>query len=154
VVLCLVSLGVFAGVGLRQRVLQVWPWFAAGLLGGMALAALVPGTVALGLFGVGAICALLAALNPRLPGFTCQTLAAIAGALVGVEMLQGHAFGSLHPGIYLGIIFGAHLALLAPATAVSASLERWPAEWLQIGWRVVASWCGAIGLMLAAFTLR
>ena len=45
--------------------------------------------------------------------------------------------------------------MLAAASGASAlAMERVPAPWMRIGWRVVASWIGAILLLFLAFALR
>jgi len=154
IILALLPLGLLAGLWRRDGMVQVWPWFIAGLLAGGLAAPLAGPDVVVAAMGVGVVCAVLAALGPDLPRLTVAALAALAGGLAAAVAREGHGFGELPLLIYAGIFLGAHLVTVVPAAAVSATLDRWPAAWLRIGWRVVASWSGAIGLMLLAFQLR
>jgi hypothetical protein len=63
---------------------------------------------------------------------------------------EGHAFGSLPVTIYLGVFLGGMLVTVVPAGLVSFTREEIRRAWVTIGWRVAASWIGAITMMLAA----
>ena len=89
-----------------------------------------------------------------LPFRALAGLGALAAVSVTALAFEGHALGSLPLMIYLGVLFGANLALAVPAGLARLALTRLPPVPARIALRVVASWCAAIAVMLAAFELR
>ncbi|MGB8622420.1 MAG: hypothetical protein WCD16_06355, partial [Paracoccaceae bacterium] len=86
----------------------------------------------------------------RWPRGVILPLVTLTGALCGAASLEGHDWGALPLTVLLGVFFGANLALVLPAGLVAVSRDHLKGAWLLIGWRVVASWVGAVAMMLAA----
>lgn len=122
-------------------------WLAGGIAGiPRETVASWPLATALSLVAVGA----LVAWNPRLPAPTVGALAIAVGALHGYlngSLSAGGAFG------FRGLLGTAVSAfvLAALAAALAVSLRR---EWTRIAVRVAGSWIAAIGLLMAAWSLR
>ncbi len=122
-------------------------WLAGGIAGiPRETVANWPLATALSLIVVGA----LVAWNPRLPAPTVGALAIAVGALHGYlngSLSAGGAFG------FRGLLGTAVSAfvLAALAAALAVSLRR---EWTRIAVRVAGSWIAAIGLLMAAWSLR
>lgn len=154
VILCLLPLGLLAGLWRRDGMPVIWPWFLAGQAVGLFAAAVVPPSIAAAALGVGVATAVLAALRPDPPAPAPQVLAAITGLLATAVSFEGHGLFELPLGIHAGLLLGANLAVAAAAGLAAATLDRWPRHWLRIGWRVAASWLAAIALMVLAFELR
>ena len=56
--------------------------------------------------------------------------------------------------VHAGLLLGANVAFAVVAAVASASLDRWPRDWLRVGWRIAASWLAAICALVLAFLLR
>lgn len=151
ILLCLLPLGVLIGLSARAGVRLPLAALAAGLAAGVAAAPYLPPGLALAPLAVGLAAALLAALDLAYPPAAIATLAGLAGVASGGFSLSG--FGRLPLLIHAGVAAGALLAALLPALAVCASRRLTDAPWLTIAWRVVASWLGAVAIMLGALLL-
>jgi len=122
-------------------------WLAGGLAGlPRETVASWPLATALSLIVVGG----LVAWNPRLPAPAVGALALAVGALHGYlngSLSAGGAFG------FRGLLGTAVSAfvVVALAAALAVSLKR---EWTRIAVRVAGSWIAAIGLLMAAWSLR
>ncbi|SIN90286.1 hypothetical protein [Vannielia litorea] len=148
------ALGILLGLWSREGLPRVWPFFLAGLAGGVGLAALVGPWVSPLLMGLGVLTACLAALLPRHTRAEAAALALLTGLLLTAAGLEGHGLFELGAFIHLGLFFGANLALAVPAGLVSMALDRHRAPWVRIGARVAASWIAAILMLMLAFALR
>jgi hydrogenase/urease accessory protein HupE len=122
-------------------------WLAGGIAGiPRETVASWPLATALSLIVVGA----LVAWNPRLPAPAVGALAVAVGALHGYlngSLSAGGSFG------FRGLLGTAASAfvVVALAAALAVSLKR---EWTRIAVRVAGSWIAAIGLLMAAWSLR
>jgi hypothetical protein len=154
ILICLVPLGLLWGLGGRARVLAAWPWLLAGLVAGGLAAPSIGEGVVLAAVGLGAVLSILAALAPQADSLAIRALSALAGATAAAVALEGHPWGDLPLLILLGVALGLHLAVLAPAALASASQERWGRPWIQLGWRVAASWAAATAIIYGAFLWR
>jgi hypothetical protein len=153
ILLCLLPVGVMVGIWRKDGMPAVWPGLIGGLLLGFLLAPLLPEGLALVPLAFGLIASVLAAAAlsyPRPAVFAFMTLAAAVG---GWMALAGHGWGELPLTVYAGVFLGAHFAVVLPAAAVVATRRLIPAGWLMIAWRALASWLGAVAMMLAAFQL-
>ena len=81
-------------------------------------------------------------------------IAAVAGVLVNMVTLEGHGFGELQIGIYIGIVLGAAAIPLMSAAVARGALQKVPAFWMRLAWRIIASWSAAITLMYMTFQLK
>ncbi|WP_172300225.1 hypothetical protein [Pseudoruegeria sp. HB172150] len=153
ILLCLLPMGLLAGVWRSGGLLSVWHWFIAAQVVGIFLAPLVPPEIYLATLSLGIVTAVLAALYPQPPRTVVITLAALTGLVATCAAFEGHAL--LEPPIAAraGVILGANLALSVAAALPDSTLERWPYPWLRIGWRIAASWLAAITVMVFAFEL-
>lgn len=151
--LCLLPLGLLAGLWRADGMVAIWPALLTGQVAGVLLAPFVAPWIATVAVALGAASAVLAALKPGLPRAVPTALALATGLVASMLSFEGHGLGELPVMIHAGLLFGAVLAVAIPAGLVSATTERWPADWLRIGWRVVSSWSGAVALMFLAFQL-
>jgi hypothetical protein len=107
--------------------------------------------VATAFIGLGVATAAIAALAPSIPGAVALVLAGITGlGALGVA-LEGHGLFELPLLTHVGLIFGTNLAAALAAGLSQYALDRVQADWVRIGWRVVASWIGAILVLYFAF---
>jgi hypothetical protein len=68
--------------------------------------------------------------------------------------VRGHGLFELPVFTHLGLLFGANLATaLAAGLSSNLAMTRVRAGWMRIGWRVAASWIGAILVLMLAFEL-
>lgn len=153
VLICLVATGLALGVWRARGLLAVWPGFIAGVVAGIALAPLASAGIGLGALGLGLAAAVAGVAAMRWPLALMFALSTGAGALAAMTCLQGHGWGALPVSLYAGVLFGAHLALVLPAGLVETSRRWGDRAWVGIGWRVAASWVGAVAMMLAALRL-
>ena len=151
ILLALVPLGLLIGLNGRAGMAGAWPGMLAGLVLGWIVAPSVGPGVVPAAVGVGAVLGVFGALVPDLRAPVPAALAALAVAVAVGVALEGHARFELPVLILAGIAFGVHLVVVLPAALVSGSAERWHRAWLRVGWRVAASWAGAIGLIYGAF---
>ncbi|MFN3145103.1 MAG: hypothetical protein ACE368_07460 [Paracoccaceae bacterium] len=153
ILLGLLPLGVLLGLWRMDGMPAVWPGFIAGLMLGLGLAPALPEGITLVPLAIGLIAAILgaAALNyPRLP---LTLFAGLTGAAAGATALSGHGWGELPPTIHAGVFLGTHLAVVLPAALVVTTRQAIDAGWLRLGWRITASWLGAMAMMFGAFQI-
>ena len=151
ILLALVPLGLLIGLTGRVGMARAWPGVLAGLMLGWGVAPWAGPGVVLAAVGVGAVLGALGALLPEQGPPVPALLAGLAVTVATAVALEGHARFEL-PGLILaGVAFGVHLVVVLPAALVSGTAGRWPQAWVRIGWRVLASWAGAVGLIYAAF---
>lgn len=153
IMLCLAATGLTLGLWRARGLPAVWPTLLAGLLAGLVLAPLAPLWSGLAALALGIIAATMGVAALPWPRWSAALLAGAAGLLAGFASLQGHDWGELPLSVALGVFFGAHLALVVPAGLVETARRRVTAPWVTIGWRVLASWLGAVALMLGALSL-
>lgn len=153
ILLALVATGLMIGLWARDGMPRVWLGLLAGLIAGLALAPLAPQGVGLVALALAVVAAVLAAAAQRWPFALMLLLVTATGAATGLTALEGHGWGELPLTIALGVFFGVNMALVVPAGLVAFSSDLIKADWLRIGWRVAASWVGAISVMLAALQL-
>lgn len=152
--LTLIPLGIMASVWQTEGILRLMPPLAAGLVAGIFLALFGSPAYVVPSLCVGIICALLAVIARPWPFAPLAALAAAAGVLVNMVTLEGHGFGELQFGIYVGIVLGAAVIPLIAAAVTRGALQKVPAFWMQIAVRVIASWSAAIALMYMTFQFK
>ncbi len=154
ILLPILALGVAVSLWDTEGLPRVWPYALAGQVLGIFAASVVGVWVAVAFMGLGVVVAVLAALWPVSNRAVMTGLAGLTGLGAIAAALEGHGLFELPVMIHLGILFGANLVLAAASGASALAMERVGAEWMRIGWRVVASWIGAILLLFLAFALR
>ncbi|NKX44937.1 hypothetical protein [Roseicyclus persicicus] len=150
----LLALGIAVSLWDSEGLPRVWPGALAGQVAGILAAPLAGVWIAPAVMALGVGVAALAALWPDSRRDVIAALAVATGLGVMMSALEGHGLFELPLFIHLGLVFAANLVLAAGAGAAALTLERVAAPWMRIGWRVVASWIGAILLLVLAFTLR
>lgn len=153
ILLPLLALGVLLSLWREDGLPTVWPVFLAGQVTGVFAAALAGPGVALVFMGLGIVTAALAALWPGVPTALALGLAALSGVLAMTTAFEGHGLFELPVFTHLGLLFGANLATALAAGLSTLALTRIEAGWMRIGWRVVASWIGAILMLTLAFEI-
>jgi hydrogenase/urease accessory protein HupE len=153
--LCVLALAFLLGMASRATVRVAFPAFAvaalAGLAGGIRFGA---SSQELPIAIVAVLAATLAALVPGRPRAGVIAVAAVAGALIGVLSTPdpGPFRAVLFTG--LGAVAGACLAVLYAGVGLVLLLERFRAEWVRIGARVLAAWVAAVSLLMLALMVR
>ena len=147
------ALGVLLSLWKVDGLPSVWPLYFAGLLAGIALGPIVGPTVSIVLMALGVLIAALAAILPRHNRVEVSVLAAITGLLLTAASLEGHSFFELGFVIPFGIVFAANLVVATSAATVRVAVEKVDRQWILIGARVLASWIGAILVLMLAFAL-
>lgn len=150
ILLALIAAGLMTGLWQRDGMPRVWLGLMAGLIAGLAFASLAPQNIGFTALVMAVISAVLAAAALRWPYALVLLVVTATGGATGLTALEGHALNEFPLTIPLGVFFGANLALVIPAGLVAFSGDLIKARWLNIGWRVLASWVGAISVMLAA----
>jgi hypothetical protein len=148
--LALLPLGLTLGIWSTEGLPRLWPALAAGLVTGAATAPLAGLSIAFALILAGLTTALMGAAALAWPFWLMAAVCTANGLVIGMAMLEGHAFGSLPMTLYLGLIGGALLTVAVPFALVATTRTLVTVPWLTIGWRVASSWLAAIALMLAA----
>ena len=151
ILLVALPLGVLIGLAGRDGMPLAWPGLLAGLVAGWLAGPLIGPEIALAATGVGAVLGTLGAVAPAQPRPALLALSALAGALAMLVAIEGHGRWELPVLIPLGIVLGVHLVVVLPAAVVSGALACWPAPWMRIGWRVLASWIAAAAVIYLAF---
>ena len=154
VLFCLVPLGLFVSLWREDGMVRIWPGFLAGLIGGAFIAPFVGPGISIAALMFGIVCALAGAISPNIPEPVAIGFGALGGVLSALVSLEGHGLLELPLLIYAGIVFGSILAVVMSAGLVSATLQQWPHQWLRIGWRILISWSGALGILLVAFEAK
>lgn len=154
VLLPLAGLGLLLALWDREGMIRAWPALIAGLLLGVPLGAVSTPGVALALIGLGTFVAALAALLSRHWRAEALGLAAVTGALAMATSLEGHGFLQLPVFVHLGLFVTMNLVVAVSAGLVRVSTDRFPADWMRIGWRVAASWIAAVMVLYLAFVSR
>lgn len=150
----LAALGILLALWHAEGMVRAWPALIAGLALGIPLAAIAPPATETVLTALGAATAALAALLPRHWRSEALALAALTGLLAMAAGLQGHGLLELPLSIHAGLFFAANLVTACTAGLARVALERVPAQWMRILWRIAASWIAAILVLLLAFALR
>lgn len=148
--LALLPLGLTLGIWRTDGLPRIWPALVAGLVAGAAAAPLAGIGIAFAAILTGLAVALLGVLARDWPVWLMAAAAAGVGLVAGMTALEGHAFGGLPVAIYAGVLGGALLVVAVPSGLVSFTRTEFPAWWITLGWRIAASWTGAVALMLAA----
>ena len=149
----LLPFGVLAGIWRMDGMPLVWPALIGGLIVGFATAPLMPEGLEIVPLAIGLIAAALGALARDYAPEPLLALMALGAVSAGWVALAGHGYGELPLTVYAGIFLGAQFAVVLPAALVVATRRALTAGWLMIGWRVAASWLGAIAMILGAFRL-
>ena len=150
ILLALLPLGIALGIWRIDGVPRVWPALVAGLVAGAAAAPLAGPSIGFAAILAGLAVAIMGVAALAWPFWLMAAVSAGVSGLAAMAALEGHAPGSLPAPIYLGVILGSLLVTVVPAGLVSFTREEVRQAWVTIGWRVAASWIGAITLMLAA----
>ena len=153
ILLGLLPLGVLIGLWRMDGMPAVWPAFIAGLVAGLAAAPLLPENIALAPLVLGLFASILGAAALGYPRGPIALFAALTAAVAAGTALSGHAWAELPIAIHAGVFLGVHLGVVLAAAAVVASRQAIAGGWLVIGWRMVASWLGAIALLLTVMRL-
>jgi hypothetical protein len=149
----LVALGIAISLWDTEGLPRVWPMALAGQAAGLILAPLMGPGIAAGAMALGAGVAALAALWPGSHRAVIATISTLTGLFVTLAAFEGHGLFELPLAVHAGVIFAVNLVLAAGAGAAALALERWPAGWMRLGWRIVASWLGAVLVLMLALAL-
>ncbi|WP_110031503.1 hypothetical protein [Hoeflea marina] len=103
---------------------------------------------------LGIALALMTALARRWSAALMRSLLAAAGCLAVIATLLDHAVGDLTFFTGAGLVLGVVFFTAASAAAFSLPQMLLPPGIARLGLRIVASWTGAIAILLLAFTLR
>lgn len=149
-----IALGIFVTLWRREGFPVIWAFLAAGIAGGLVLPmeafvipelASLPAAIALGLAGAAAL---------KISTFWLRVTALVAGVLLAVGALGGHAPGSVPFGAYIGIFFGLNLVTATSAMGTSIALGDGNAPVPRIAMRALSSWVVAIAVMMLALIYR
>lgn len=155
IILPLLALAVLTGLWKgRESLPQIWPLFFAGQAAGLLAGPWMPPAVTTLALAFAFATAALGALLPSPPRLAMLALGIGAGFLTAAVSFEGHGLFELPPAIHVGLIFGANIALATAAGLTAFTLELVDRPWASIGWRVLASWIGAVSLITVAFELR
>jgi hypothetical protein len=154
ILLPVLAMGVAISLWQTEGLPRVWPFALAGQVVGVFAAVLAGPWIAMAVMALGVCTAVLAALWPESRRGVITAFCFLSGLGAVSVALEGHGLFELSVFIQLGILFGVNLVLAVGAGAAALTLERVPAAWMQIGWRVVSSWIAAILLLVLAFTIR
>ncbi|AHM03535.1 hypothetical protein roselon_01140 [Roseibacterium elongatum DSM 19469] len=147
------ALGVLLSLWRPEGLPQVWPVYLLAQVSGVVTAAFVGAWITTVFVGLGIVTAVAAALLPRPTTAIAMMLAAVTGLGALAVGLEGHGLFELSVFIHLGLILGVNIAVALPAGAARVALDKVQAPWMRIGWRVVASWLGAILVLYLAVDL-
>jgi hydrogenase/urease accessory protein HupE len=152
--LTLIPTGLLAALWSGPGKRWMWPALIGGQIGGLLFAVYAPPQVVIVALATSILTALLVVLAWRLPWAVPVLLATIAGLMAMMVPLNGHDYGTLPTGIYLGL--GAAMAGVAAFVAGLGSglLKALPYPAMRLGLRITASWVAAIAIMYLAFVLR
>jgi urease accessory protein len=144
--LALAALGLL--IGQQRRPLMTWTAFVAGLAAGLAAIAFAIGeTAALDiLLATTALAGVLVAIARPLPMLLPVTLAAVAGAALGLDSPPEAISIGAAVAMLVGTAMSAVL-VLALVAAATRQLTRW---WQRIGMRIVGSWLAASAMLVLA----
>lgn len=149
--LCLLPLGVLMGLWRPDAWPLLWPSLITGLVAGMLAGPLLPGGVGIAPLGLGLIASGLAAAMLPYPRGAMRGLTGLAGGVAGAAALGQTQW--LPVWAMMGVVLGSCLAVALSAAAVVTTRREIPAGWLVVGWRIAASWLGAMAIMIGAFRL-
>ncbi len=150
----ILALGILIGLWHTDGILRALPFFAAGLVIGLPLAALAGPSVATWLIALGFVTAVLAALLPRHNRLEVLALSFGTGLLAMMTSLEGHGFFELPVAIHLGIVLAALFAFVASANAARMAIMRFAGPVSAIVFRIAASWIAAALILFLAFEWR
>lgn len=150
----IISIGMLISLWRTQGLVDVWLFLIIGHILGFFLSALPLEGVATFTYGIALVTAIFAASGVISNNSTIRVITALSGLVVMSAALEGHPLGSLPVAIYAGLFFAANLGVAISAGIVSITLEKFTANWMKIGWRVVASWIAAIIILQLAFEMR
>lgn len=149
----LLALGILLSLWHPEGPLRAWPSFLAGLVAGIPLAALDGAWMLPAVLAAGAVTAVLAALLPRHQRAEALAVSFVIGAMAVMVSLEGHGLFQLPLALHAGILLAVILAPVCMAALARIAMERYPAPWMRILWRIAASWLAAILILHLAFTL-
>jgi hypothetical protein len=148
--LALLPLGLALGLWRTDGFQRVWPALAAGLVAGAVFAPFAGHAIVLAAILAGLVLALMGMASLRWPGWLVATASLGTGVVAGMAALQGHLSGALPVTVSLGVVLGGLVTVGVPNLLVTSTRERIRTPWVDIGWRIAASWIAAVALMLAA----
>lgn len=154
ILLPVLAMGIAVSLWDTDGLPRVWPLALLGQVAGIFAASSVGVWVGPAFMALGIGVAALAALWPTSQRVVIAALAAITGLGATAVSLEGHGLFELPVMIHLGILFGINMVLALGAGVSRLALVQVPAPWMQIGWRVAASWIAAILMLFLAFALR
>ncbi len=148
--LALLPLGITLGIWRVDGVARIWPAFLFGLVAGVMVAPLAGISIAFAAILTGLAVSVMGVAALRWPFWLMAAVSTVVPVVAVMTSLEGHAPGTLPLPVYLGVLVGATLAVFVPSGVVAFTREAVDRAWVTIGWRVAASWIGAITMMLAA----
>lgn len=100
------------------------------------------------------IVALWVASNVRVTRYTATILGLSIGYFIGIFVAPAPASWSMQVNAVSGGLIGIRIAVPGTYALVSSITERWTSDWINVAFRVVASWLAAIAAMTAALPFR
>ncbi|MBY6201639.1 hypothetical protein KUV65_09720 [Maritalea mobilis] len=149
----ILALGILLSLWDAEGLPRAWPFYLLGQIAGVIVASVVGPWITTVFIALGIVIAALAALLPRPTKTLAIGLAALTGVGALAVGLEGHGLFELSVFIHLGLILGVNIAVALPAGAARVALDKVAAPWMRIGWRVAASWLGAILVLYLAFEM-
>jgi hypothetical protein len=126
-----------------------WPRRSSGVFA----ASSVGPVVALIFMGLGIVVAAMRRFCPSVRTPLAYGAAGLIGIFAMLTAFEGHGLFELPVFTHLGLLFGANLATALAAGCLEPRHDAGAAGWMRIGWRVAASWIGAILMLTLAFEL-
>jgi len=153
VAVLLIGLGMLAGIWRVEGAAAIWPSMILGVVLGLGLGPLVPQIDVMVLIIGALVISALGILAVPLPSLAMAAMAALATALPSRFLMEAHAFGELPLPFVIGMGLGITTCAALAAGLVQATRERIDHTAVLIGWRALASWIGAIAILMMAFEL-
>ena len=148
--LALLPLGITLGIWRVDGVARVWPAFLAGIVAGLVIAPMAGIWIAFVAILTGFVVAVMGVAALVWPVWLMTAVSAVVPVVAMMTALEGHPHGSLPLPVYFGVMVGVTLVAVVPSGLVAFTREANDKAWVTSGWRVAASWVGAITMMLAA----
>jgi len=150
-ILAPLALAVLAALKDARGFPRQWVFLLVGVLAGQLIAPVIPPAIMIAALVTAVITAISAlSLYHRL----LDLMALLVGVVTAAAALEGHGFFEVPVLLRIGIFVGVSITVAAPAALAGMSMAQFPYAITPILWRIAASWCAAIAIMLIAFTFK